>query len=58
MGWRISGVKEIVMSTLRERMVADLQLRGITPKTQKKYLREVSNLATYYNKSPQDLGEE
>ena len=45
------------MSTLREQMVADLQLRGITPRTQKEYLREVSNLAKYYNKSPQDLGE-
>ncbi|MGE5842729.1 MAG: site-specific integrase [Deltaproteobacteria bacterium] len=46
------------MSTLREQMAADLQLRGITPRTQKKYLREVSNLAKYYHKSPQDLGEQ
>ena len=58
MSWRISVAKEIVMSALREQMVADLQLRGITPKTQKKYLREVSNLAKYYNTSPQDLGEQ
>jgi len=46
------------MGTLREQMAADLQLRGITPRTQKKYLREVSNLAKYYHKSPQDLGEQ
>jgi site-specific recombinase XerD len=46
------------MSTLREQMAADLQLRGITPRTQKKYLREVGNLAKYYHKSPQDLGEQ
>jgi integrase/recombinase XerD len=58
MRWRISVAKEIVMSTLREQMAVDLQLRGITPRTQKKYLREVSNLAKYYNKSPQDLGEQ
>jgi len=45
------------MSTLREQMQADLQLRGITPRTQKDYLREVSNLAKYFNKSPEDLGE-
>jgi integrase/recombinase XerD len=45
------------MSTLREQMQADLQLRGITPRTQKDYLREVSNLAKYFNKSPEELGE-
>lgn len=38
-------------------MHADLQLRGITPRTQKDYLREVSNLEKYFNKSPEELGE-
>lgn len=45
------------MSKLREQMLADLQLKGITPATQKKYLREVSNLAKYFGKSPEELGE-
>jgi len=45
------------MSKLREQMQADLQLIGITPKTQKIYLGEVSNFANYFNKSPEDLGE-
>jgi len=45
------------MSTLREQMLADLQLKGLTPKTQKIYLREVSNYAKYFNKSPEQLGE-
>ena len=45
------------MSTLREQMEADLQLRGITPRTQKDYLREVSKLAKYFKKSPEELGE-
>ncbi len=45
------------MSKLREQMQADLQLIGITPKTQNIYLREVSNLAKYFNKSPEQLGE-
>jgi integrase/recombinase XerD len=45
------------MSNLREQMQADLQLRGITPRTQKDYLREVSKLAKYFNKSPEELGE-
>jgi len=45
------------MSTLREQMSADLQLKGLTPKTQKIYLREVSNYAKYFGKSPEQLGE-
>ncbi len=31
------------MGKLREQMKADLQLRGITPRTQRDYLREASN---------------
>jgi site-specific recombinase XerD len=42
---------------LREQMLADLQLKGLTPKTQKIYLREVSNYAKYFGKSPDELGE-
>jgi len=45
------------MSTLREQMLADLQLKGLTPKTQKIYLREVRNYAKYFGKSPEELGE-
>jgi site-specific recombinase XerD len=51
-------LEEIVMSTLREQMAEDLQLRGLTPKTQGVYLREVSNYAKYFGKSPDQLGEE
>jgi integrase/recombinase XerD len=46
------------MNTLREKMLAELQLRGITPRTQTAYLREVANLENYFNKSPEELGEE
>jgi len=45
------------MSTLREQMLADLQLKGLTPKTQKIYLREVRNYAKYFGKSPEELRE-
>ncbi len=45
------------MSALREQMLADLQLKGLTPKTQKIYLREVRNYAKYFGKSPEQLGE-
>jgi len=39
-------------------MLADLQLRGVVPSTQKTYLREVSNFAKYFNRSPEELGED
>jgi len=45
------------MSKLREQMQEDLQLIGITPKTQHVYLREVSNFANYFDTSPELLGE-
>jgi len=46
------------MNTLREKMLAELQLRGITPRTQTAYLREIAKLETYFNRSPEELGEE
>lgn len=45
------------MSKLRDQMLADLQLKGITPRTQKTYLREVRNFAKHFGKSPEQLGE-
>ncbi len=44
------------MGKLRDQMLVDLQLRGATPRTQKTYLREVSNFAKYFNRSPKELG--
>ena len=45
------------MGELRDQMLGDLQLSGAKPRTQKTYLREVGNLAKYFNKSPEELGE-
>jgi integrase/recombinase XerD len=45
------------MKKLREQMLVDLQLSGATKSTQKNYLREVDNLAKYFNRSPAELGE-
>jgi len=45
------------MSKLREQMLVDLQLKGATVKTQRKYLREVSNFSKYFGKSPEELEE-
>ncbi len=46
------------MDALREQLIKDLQLKGITPGTQRKYLREADNLSNYFGKSPEELGEE
>ena len=42
------------MSTLREQL---LQLKGVSPQTQRIYVREVSNYAKYFGKSPEERGE-
>jgi site-specific recombinase XerD len=46
------------MGSLREQMIQNLQLRGATAKTQRIYLREVTKLAKYFGKSPDELGED
>jgi len=46
------------MEKVTDQMREDLQLRGITEKTQNMYLREVENFVKYFNRPPEDLGEE
>jgi integrase/recombinase XerD len=46
------------MTVLRQRMVEDMQLRGLAEKTQDAYLRAVRQLAEYYDKSPDQIDEE
>ena len=46
------------MTILRERMLEDLQLRGVSTNTQEAYLRSVRRLAEHYGKSPDRIGEE
>ena len=46
------------MTKLRERMIEDLQLRGLAPRTQIAYLRVVRKLAEYYGKPPDEVTEE
>ena len=46
------------MGKLRDQMHVDLQLSGAKPSTQRTYLREAQNLAKYFNKSPEQLGED
>ena len=40
------------MTRLRQRMIEDMQLRGLSPGTQAAYVRAVRDLAVYYGKSP------
>jgi integrase/recombinase XerD len=46
------------MTTLRRRMLEDLQLRGLAPKTQQCYLAAVHQLAQHYRRPPDQLSEE
>lgn len=46
------------MTVLRQRMIEDMQLRGLSEKTQEAYVRAVRQLAAYYHQSPDQISEE
>jgi predicted DNA-binding transcriptional regulator YafY len=46
------------MTPLRQRMIEDLQLRGLSEITQDRYVRAVRQLAEHYDKSPDKITEE
>ena len=46
------------MTPLRQRMIEDMQLRGLAPQTQKAYVNAVRRLAGHYGKSPAEISEE
>jgi site-specific recombinase XerD len=46
------------MTPLRQRMIEDLQLRGLSERTQESYVRAVRQLAEHYHKSPEHITEE
>jgi site-specific recombinase XerD len=48
---------EIKTSTLRQRMLQDLQLAGLSERTQEAYLRAVRKLAAHYRRTPDQLSE-
>ena len=45
-------------TALRQRMLEDLQLRGLSARTQECYTRAVRQLAEHYRKSPDQISEE
>jgi integrase/recombinase XerD len=44
------------MSPLRRRMIEDMQIRNLTPNTQRVYVAQVVHFACYFRKSPDLLG--
>ena len=46
------------MSPLRMRMIEDMKLAGLSPRTQATYIDAVRKLAAYYRRSPDQLSEE
>lgn len=46
------------MTPLRQRMLEDMQLRGMAPATQEAYLRYVRQLAEFTGKSPDQVTDE
>jgi integrase/recombinase XerD len=50
--------QEDTMGTIREKMTADLELRGFASTTKKEYLRRAHNFVNYYRRPPIELGEQ
>jgi hypothetical protein len=46
------------MTPLRCRMIEDMQLAGLAPRSQDLYIRSVRRLAAHYRRSPEELSEE
>ena len=46
------------MTSLRQRMTEDMQVRNLAPNTQASYVQQVSLFARHFNKSPEALGPE
>jgi site-specific recombinase XerD len=50
--------KELFMTSLRQRMTEDMQVRNLALNTQASYLQQVSLFARHFDKSPEQLGPE
>src|SRR3954447_14523473 len=50
--------KERTMTPLRKRMIDDITLAGLAPRTQDVYIQAVRGLAGHYRRSPDQISEE
>jgi integrase/recombinase XerD len=50
--------KELSMTSLRQRMTEDMQVRNLALNTQRSYVQQVSLFARHFKKSPEQLGPE
>jgi integrase/recombinase XerD len=46
------------MTSLRQRMIEDMQVRNLAVNTQKSYVQQISLFARHFNRSPEQLGPE
>jgi len=46
------------MTSLRQRMSEDMQVRNLSPRTQATYILQVSLFARHFHRSPETLGPE
>ena len=46
------------MTSLRQRMIEDMQVRNLSPNTRSSYVQQISLFARYFHCSPERLGPE
>lgn len=46
------------MSNIRQRMIEDMKLRALAPRTQDRYLHAIKALAKHYGRPPEKITEE